>query len=628
MTRVAHSGSGGSPRVVRLEQDGLAIYHVADDGPARAALMFRVGRGDEQAAISGVTHLVEHLALFPFAQQPFEYNGFVDPIRTMFVAAGKPQEIASFLEGLCHNLGALPLERLATEQRVLRDESARRSASPPDHHGWLRWGLHGPGLAFISELGLWRLTADEISAWSRHNFAAGNAALVWVGDQPPRLELELPPGPRRPTPDLVDLVGRPTWAVGPPDQAAISFVMQRDSAEAAGVQILAKRLQRQLRYERGLSYDVQLLYQPLSSAAATATLWATCGAGDAAVVRDLVIETALAVGTEGPSVEELEADVDAVRRSREHPFAAQGEADRLAFQELLGAPSKSLEALEAELAAVTPESARDAFSRILETALLTQPQAVEPPATSWLTTYPELISATPPDGQRFVSAQEGAYGLSLKGPRLVVGDEGIGVEHSNGQGAFLAWERVAALAYSEDGTATILHSNGSQLSLSPAHWRDAKALQERLTSAVPAERVIRMSEKELPAWTNTWMSLVAFILSIIGMAFLLNGAFVLLEPAPPAPIAPGPVTFLMGLVFAATAALLPVLAFGAGTFRRWSWVPAAWIILGTLVCLGLGVVVHAVSAALLLAVPSVFAGLHLWKISGLRRSRPRRSATT
>ena len=377
-------GLGGGARYKRVEVGGLPIYHVPDEGPTRAALMFRVGRGDKKTApISGVTHLVEHLALFPLGQQRFDYNGFVDPIRTMFVAAGDEAEVAGYLATLCRNLSALPLDRLATEQRVLRDEASRRSVGPPDHHGWLRWGLHGPGLGFIPEYGLWRLGAPDVERWAREWFTSGNAALVWVGKRLPALDLPLPPGERRHPRPLVDLLDAPAWAVGAPDHVTVSFTLKRDSAEAAAQRILGKRLQQKLRYERGLSYDVSVHYQPLSAELATSTMWASCGPQDATAVRDVVIQAAGELAATGPTVDELAADLDAMRRSREHPFAGQGEADRLAIQELLGAPAETLDFLQDELARVTPDSARDAFRAAMPTGIVTHPRAPRTRPSGW-----------------------------------------------------------------------------------------------------------------------------------------------------------------------------------------------------------------------------------------------------
>ena len=45
--------------------DGLSTYWVANGGPFRAVLVFRVGQADETLPTRGICHLVEHLAIEP-----------------------------------------------------------------------------------------------------------------------------------------------------------------------------------------------------------------------------------------------------------------------------------------------------------------------------------------------------------------------------------------------------------------------------------------------------------------------------------------------------------------------------------------------------------------------------------
>ena len=55
--------------------DGLSTYWVANGGPFRAVLVFRVGQADETLPTRGICHLVEHLAIEP---QPrlYAHNGW------------------------------------------------------------------------------------------------------------------------------------------------------------------------------------------------------------------------------------------------------------------------------------------------------------------------------------------------------------------------------------------------------------------------------------------------------------------------------------------------------------------------------------------------------------------------
>jgi hypothetical protein len=111
------------------EIDGVRVRWASSgsvDGPFRACLLFRVGRADETLATGGITHLIEHLALFGVGRPCYGFNGCVEPGRTSFVVSGDEAEVSDHLAAVTTALGRLPFERLATEVRVLRTEAAGR----------------------------------------------------------------------------------------------------------------------------------------------------------------------------------------------------------------------------------------------------------------------------------------------------------------------------------------------------------------------------------------------------------------------------------------------------------------------------------------------------------------------
>src|SRR2546421_1212782 len=96
-------------------------------GPMRAGLMFRVGRVDESLATSGITHLVEQLALHRHGTANYHYNGITSATTTQFVTQGTPDAVVTFLNEVCASLRELPLDRMATEKKVLETEAATRA---------------------------------------------------------------------------------------------------------------------------------------------------------------------------------------------------------------------------------------------------------------------------------------------------------------------------------------------------------------------------------------------------------------------------------------------------------------------------------------------------------------------
>ena len=85
------------------------------------SLMFRVGLADETLATHGITHLVEHLALFALGRRDHAYNGFVDDTRCVFYASGERDEVLEYLR-----LGAAALQRPAGRPARSRAPRAAR----------------------------------------------------------------------------------------------------------------------------------------------------------------------------------------------------------------------------------------------------------------------------------------------------------------------------------------------------------------------------------------------------------------------------------------------------------------------------------------------------------------------
>src|SRR3712207_4919514 len=141
------------PAIKRRVRGGVPVYVVDGVGPARCALMFRVGRSDETLVTGGVTHLIEHLALFPLGDQPYQYNGFVEPHRTVFHAAGRPEECVEFLASVTSSLADLPMHRLEHEHRVLGAETEGRGGSLFDAIVTYRFGPRGLGLVGYPQFG-------------------------------------------------------------------------------------------------------------------------------------------------------------------------------------------------------------------------------------------------------------------------------------------------------------------------------------------------------------------------------------------------------------------------------------------------------------------------------------------
>lgn len=119
------------PDIRTTEVDSIRTVLAPAPGPVTAGLFFRVGVADETLATAGITHLVEHLALHRHGVSDLHYNGATAATYTLFHVTGTPDEVVTYLNGVCAALRDLPVERLETERDILRRKPRPRSRAQP-----------------------------------------------------------------------------------------------------------------------------------------------------------------------------------------------------------------------------------------------------------------------------------------------------------------------------------------------------------------------------------------------------------------------------------------------------------------------------------------------------------------
>jgi hypothetical protein len=164
----------------RTEVDGVPTFWAATYGPFTGVVVFRVGTSDETLPTRGITHLVEHLALWPLGgRQRYEFDASVDGLFTTFWARGTEDEAVSFFHETLSTLSDLPLERVELEKRVLRTEAEGWSGAVVPMMLDCRFGAEGHGLRNYDEFGLSRIDEAEIASWAKERLTRENAAL-WL----------------------------------------------------------------------------------------------------------------------------------------------------------------------------------------------------------------------------------------------------------------------------------------------------------------------------------------------------------------------------------------------------------------------------------------------------------------
>ncbi len=372
-----------APQISETVVDGVRTLWCALDGPLTAMLIFRVGRADETLATSGVSHLLEHLTLFPLGRDshPGHFNGEVGPVTTSFYAHGDPAEIALFLRRVCEGLRELPLDRLEVEREILLSEAAQRSTNTASDSLLIwRYGSASYGLSAYAELGLRRLEGGDLTDWSATGFTAANAVLALTGPPPADLSLPLPRGEHKPTPRPTSaLESTPAWYSNEGSSTCgLLTTVPRSSPAHALRHVLEKTVTAKLRYELGASYSPTVAYEPRDGETAHLWLLAEPVAGRHDDVRDLVLsllaEPDQLIVDEGTLAEWRRLRADAVHQ----PGFAQGWLFANAWDAALGADLLTYAQLLETSQATGVEQVRETATHAGEQALYLLPDDAPP----------------------------------------------------------------------------------------------------------------------------------------------------------------------------------------------------------------------------------------------------------
>ena len=472
------------PIVHETEVDGVRTMWIDEPGPLVAALCFRVGRSDEPTPMSGISHIVEHLALAGLGVQDYEHNGMVDGQQTVFTNIGRPAEVVAFLSAVTRNLSDLPVERLLVERRILREERNQRGPSIGGAIRWYRFGYAGQGRALgpdDDELGLGWVGPEAVAAWARRWYTRQNAILWLSGPVPPDLRLTLPDGePAGPpsietTPEVTFPAHLP-WD-GP--AATIGFTARRSAAINMATFIAHRRARQRLRFDDGLVYDVECEYEPIDPDTAH-ILFGADGPEErigaiATALRDVLREMA----TSGPTQVELDNDVEAYIRQFDERDGRIAHLAVTAWDTLWGGETFTPEAFVAKRRAVTPESARAALAEALETTLVLA--KCDP--------LPDLHLYPAWSASRVSGREVGPAGFFLPGrkpkERLLVAPDGLSVVAGPDQALTVRYADAVASVHHEPQVRHVLARDGTAIVVVAAAWKDGERIIDEIDAALP-----------------------------------------------------------------------------------------------------------------------------------------------
>jgi hypothetical protein len=476
--------------VAQLERTtvaGLPAWWAPAPGPVVGALMFRTGRADETLATAGITHLVEHLALFALGRREHAVNGFVDDDRCVLYASGTLDEVATFLRDVAAALRALPVDRLPLERRLLRTEAAQRDAPGVvprllSH----RYGAAGYGLTVYEEIGLRWLGPDEIRAWAAERFTLENAVLWLSAEPPPGLELPLPAGRRTPVPAPDPLpITYPAAVQEGTGGMAVGGIARRSTALGVAAAVVAERLVDRLRLERGLAYQPSAAVEPLTGELAHVVLATDCLDEHAPAVRDELWRVACEVAEHGATAEELERHHAATVRAFGHPDAVRGELDEAAHGELLGREHVTAADVLERIAGLDGPATAAPLAEALAEPIFIVPMSAAGPDGFRPHGLPE---PEPVSGTRYRPPRTGALRRRAR-DELVVGAEGM-TWHAGKEHITLPWSECVAAEQRVDGSVVFIRRDDGWLLVDPSAFEAGAAALDEALSRLPPGRLV------------------------------------------------------------------------------------------------------------------------------------------
>ncbi|WP_460068609.1 M16 family metallopeptidase [Streptomyces sp. YKOK-I1] len=469
--------------------DGIpTLYAPTSASEITAGLFFRVGRADETLATSGITHLVEHLALHRLGLSDLHYNGATANAYTLFHVTGDEEEVVRYLNSVCAALRDLPMDRLETEKEILRTEAAGRGGGPNHQMPLWRYGAQSYGLTSYNELGTWSLTADHVRQWAETRFTRDNAVL-WITSErvPEGLDLTLPHGTRLPAPAATSaLPVTPAYIHGDDGHVVLTSIVRRSTAATVFADVLGRALFQDLRQEGGYSYSAEADYTPRDAEYATLTAYADALPQKQDAVVGGFVDTLARLRAGRIEQSELDSVRAKLVKMYDVPDLGAASLPSYALSLLLGHRILTPEQRRAQLDAVTVADLREVAREVWADALLQVPgRGVDWAGLTLAPQYsPEAVTGT-----RHQSLEDDKV-------TLVIGAEGVSLRTPRGP-VTVRYDATSAMTVRPDGARTLTGHDGFSVTVEPTLYKGVTPERiAALDAAVPATAAVPMPARE------------------------------------------------------------------------------------------------------------------------------------
>lgn len=467
----------------RVEVDGIpALFAERTDGVYSGGILFRVGWADENLAVRGLTHLVQHLVLRDLVADVHRHSEVTATYTHVHTRGGSPEQVARMLNGLCEALRDPPVGRLEVTKEALRAEERG-----PDGAGrvaaLLRYGAHDHGLAAFPEVGLPEIGPGLVQVWVGEAFTVGNAMLWFTGDRmPENLQLTLPEGSRQPVPAASKpRASTPAWSVvDGSDLVHVTAVVPPSPAAAIFADVLNGALHHDLRQRDAVSYSAGATYTVRDPASAVIAVTADCLPEQRGAVIGGVVDTLARLRWGEVSVDELTEVTSAAATAVDEQSDDVDTIVPRAVSSLLGLTFPEPHRLAADYRAVTAADVQRVAEAFHRSAIAQVPEV----GLGWAGWHAAHL------GSGEVVAGDPLPGRDGHHESLVVGGRGVSVTATDTVSTVL-YDDVAVMESFADGGRHLVGTDGVQVHVEPTLWEVDDASLAHIDGGVDLARVVR-----------------------------------------------------------------------------------------------------------------------------------------
>jgi hypothetical protein len=265
----------------------------------------------------------------------------------------------------------------------------------------------------------------------------------------------------------------------------MSYVAPRSAATRITLDIMERRVRQELRFQRGLIYDVVTDYDPQGAKNAHVAITMDCRREDASAVTSSLMRILDDLINSGPSEEEVRRQAEAFAEGATHVGGRLGFLDATTHDDLVGRARESPVQVVSEYLGTRPDDIKVAARAAMNSLLVFAPPG--PYDQDRLLPYP-MQSLMAVEG-RTIRPTGWVVGPRARKDRLVIGPEGVSVVWPHDVAITVRYKDCVAVRHWEGPIRELWGSDGFRVIVDAAEWRGGTEVVAEIDAAIPAEQV-------------------------------------------------------------------------------------------------------------------------------------------